>query len=202
MTRRASRPGTPRAQSAGRPRAPNADPLRTLSRLLATRGTPDAERSLEAWIDASMASPDVFSASADYLAASTSGFSTAESWYLLAALAEMVDDPVLSPACDALEDRLEVEERSWPGNEGLTMDAHALSEASPVYRAMSDAWSSLRVAIEVGFLRDIGVPPAARAMTAPDGMWERTMRDAEATLLGVPRLVIDADDDPFGILRA
>jgi hypothetical protein len=153
------------------------------------------------WRDSVDGSEAVFTSSAQYLStAKPEGFSKDERWFLLALLAEAVDDDELGPACEALEARMEEEAGKWPGNDNDELDDTQLREASPVYLTMSDAWSSLRLTIEVNFFNTIGLPDAARALVSDGNEWERALRDGEATLLGVPRIVLTADDDPFGIL--
>ncbi len=200
MSRRASRSAGSRARPARSPSAP-ADPLHPLTTLASRRGSKDAERALERWEEAVLSSPVAFAASAARLAdAGDSAFTRDERWFLLSILADIVDDPVLGDACAELEERLDAEARAWPGNEQGELDDVQLRMLSPVYEALSDAWSTLRVAIEVAFLRDIGLPEAARACMEDNGDWHRALRDGEATLLGVSRIVLTSDDDPYGIL--
>lgn len=200
MSRRASRPSGSRA----RPRvsAGGGKPLQSLTNLLGARGTEQAEAALDKWVDDIAESADVFGASAAFLAnAEQKGFSRDERWLLLSIAAEIADDPVLGNCCEALEARMEHEALEWQGETGgESIDDEPLRRESPLYRALSDAWSSVRMAIEVSFLRDIGMTDMTRAMTEDVNTWERALRDGEATLLGVPRIVLTADDDPFGIL--
>jgi hypothetical protein len=175
--------------------------LDTLESLLARRGSDRAEAALDRWVDAITESSDVFVASAAHLAEQRpDGFTRGERWMLLSIMAEVADDSVLGDACEALEARMEEEARSIPGFDPDTADDVAMRQESPYYRVLSDAWSSMRLAIETTFLRDIGMADMARAMIDDDGSWERTLRDAEATLLGIPRIVLTAEDDPYGIL--
>lgn len=200
MPRRASRPAGSRTRRPGT-NAASVDALHTLKALFAKRGSDAAEAALDRWVDALSESPETFSASAEYLAAeSPDGFTREERWLLLSIAAEVVDDPVLGDACEELEGRMEVEAKNWPGSNDDTLDHEKLRSESPVYRALSEAWSGLRAAIEISFLHDIGMPEMARAMIDDAGNWERSLRDGEATLLGIPRIVLTADDDPFGIL--
>lgn len=200
MTRRASRPSTSRSRR-GANTATSSAPLTSLLALEEKRGGEDASILLDKWRDAVYASSDVFLASANHLTtANEQGFSKDERWFLLALLAEAVDDEQLGPACDALEERMEEEAAKWARVEDDELDDTKLREASPVYLTMSDAWSSLRLAIEVNFFNAIGLTDAARALVSDGNEWERALRDGEATLLGVPRIVLTADDDPFGIL--
>jgi len=200
MSRRATRPSGSRVRRSGSPAA-NPDPLQPLQTLLARRGTNRAEEALDRWMDALAQTPDAFEAASTYLAsAHTDGFTTDERWLLLSILAEMADHPLYGDTCADLETQLELEAREWPDANSDAPNDEQLRAASPVYRALSDAWSALRTAIEVSFLRDIGMPDMARAMIDDTGSWERALRDGEATLLGVPRIVLTADDDPFGIL--
>lgn len=201
MPRRASRPAGSRSTRRPGTNAASADALHTLKALLAKRGTDAAEAALDRWVDALSDSPATFASSAEYLAAeSPDGFSREERWLLLSIAAEMVDDPVLGDACEDLEGRMEAEAKNWPGYNDDTLDHEKLSSESPIYRALSEAWSGLRAAIEVSFLQDIGMPEMACTMIDDAGRWERALRDGEATLLGIPRIVLAADDDPFGIL--
>jgi hypothetical protein len=187
MSRRASRPSGSRVRRSGAP-AGKSDPMQPLLALLSRRGTDRAEDALDRWVDAVADNPDVFAASGDYLAkAHPDGFTPDERWLLLSIVAD-------------LEAQLDLEAREWPEDGPESPTDEQLRAASPVYRALSDAWSAMRTAIEVSFLRDIGMPEMARAMIDDAGRWERALRDGEATLLGVPRIVLTADDDPFGIL--
>ncbi len=200
MSRRASRPSGSRARRSGSPAA-RTDPLQPLQTLLARRGTDRAEDALDRWVDAIAEAPDVLDATSTYLAAAhAGGFTTDERWLLLSIVAQMADHSVYGAACDDIEAQLEVEAGEWPDADPHAPNDAELRAASPVYHALSDAWSALRTAIEVGFLRDIGMPDMARAMIDDTGSWERALRDGEATLLGLPRIVLTADDDPFGIL--
>jgi hypothetical protein len=200
MTRRASRPSGSRVRRSGSPAA-KTDPLQPLQTLLARRGTPRAEEALERWLDALGQTPDAFTAAADYLAApQEGGFTSDERWLLLSIVAEMADHPLYGDTCADLETQMELEAKEFPDVDPDAHNDEPLRAASPVYRALSDAWSALRTAIEVSFLRDIGMPDMARSMIDDTGSWERALRDGEATLLGVPRIVLTADDDPFGIL--
>lgn len=200
MTRRASRSSSSRARPGAKAVASSA-PLSTLLALEAKRGGEEASMMLDKWRDSVDGSAAIFSASAAYLSSGKpEGFSKDERWFLLALLAESVDDEDLGPACEALEARMEEEAAKWPGDHESELDDTQLREASPVYLTMSDAWSSLRLAIEVNFFNAIGLTDAARALVSDGNEWERALRDGEATLLGVPRIVLTADDDPFGIL--
>ncbi len=201
MVRRATRspgarPRTPRA-------ATSTDPLLLLRALAEQRGAPGADDALDRWLSSMSTTPGLFEASADFLATRTETlFSTPERWFLLSILSEMYVDPVLTEAVDELEARLDDEERSWPGNDGQLMSEEALRDASPVYAALGDAMGALQHAISVSFLGNIGMADVARAMTNDDGVFSRLVRDGEATLLGVPRIVLGPDDDPFDILQA
>jgi hypothetical protein len=176
-------------------------PLASLQALESSRGGENASVLLDKWRDSVDKSEQVFSASVAYLSTGKpEGFTKDECWFLLALLAEAVDDEELGPACEALEARLEEEAAKWPGDHDDEPDDSKLRELSPVYLTMSDAWSSLRLAIEVNFFSTIGLADAARALVSDGNEWERALRDGEATLLGVPRIVLTADDDPFGIL--
>ena len=200
MTRRASRPSGSRVRPSGSPAA-KPDPLQLLQTLLARRGTDRAEEAFDRWLDAIMNGSDVFVESSTYLAtAHPDGFTADERWLLLSLLAELADHPLYGDACADLQAQLEVEAQEWPDADVLAPNDDELRAASPVYRALSDAWSALRIAIEVSFLRDIGMPDMARAMIDGTGSWDRALRDGEATLLGVPRIVLTPDEDPFGIL--
>ncbi len=128
------------------------------------------------------------------------GFSRDERWLLLSIAAEMADDPVLGDCCEELERRMEQEALQWEGLADTSANYESMRQESPLYRALSDAWSSVRLAIEVSFFRDIGMTEMARALLEDVNSWERALRDGEATMLGVPRIVLTADDDPFGIL--
>jgi len=200
MTRRASRPSGSRVRRIGSPAA-KTDSLQPLHTLLARRGTNRADEALERWLDAIADMPDAFAESSTYLASvHPDGFTTDERWLLLSMLAETADHPLYGDTCADLETQLELEANEWPDADPDARSDDQLRAASPVYRALSDAWSALRTAIEVSFLRDIGMPEMARAMIDETGSWERALRDGEATLMGVPRIVLTADDDPFGIL--
>ena len=202
MVRRATRsPGSrPRA---ARP-AVAGDPLRTLRALAEQRGSAKAEELLERWMDAVTSQPGVFEASAELVAdPAETLFPLAERWYLASMLAELAMDPVFTPTADDLGARLDEEARSWPGNEAEQMSDDELKEASPLFLALSEALGAVELAMEVGFLCRIGLTDMARAMLHDaDGRYARLLRDGEATLLGVPRIVLDAGDDPFGILHA
>lgn len=209
MSRRASRPSGSPARRSGSS-AVKSDPLQPLLALLAKRGTDQAEAAFDRWYDALVETPDAFVASADYLAVPhAEGFSADERWLLLSMVSELADHPVYGDTCADLEAQLELEARECSADivaaassdvsTGEISDEQ-LRAASPVYRTLSDAWTALRTAIEVSFLRDIGMPDMARAMIDDTGRFKRALRDGEATLLGVPRIVLTADDDPFGIL--
>jgi hypothetical protein len=200
MTRRATR--SPGARTR-RPAAPATaqDALRTLRALESRRGTGSAERALEHWEESVSERPEVFAASAAALATGDGfAFTDTERWVLLASLAEFAEDEMLAAASDDLADRLDAEAAAWPGNVAGQLDEETLRLESPAYLALSEAYSALRTASEVLFLRDIGRADMARALLHEPATWERAMRDGEATLLGLPHIVLAADDDPFGIL--
>lgn len=211
MSRRASRPSGNRTRSRS---AVSAQPLLQLTNLLKARGTDHAEAALDLWVDALVESPEIFQASAAFLANAAGvssvseatsiaapGFTRDERWLLLSLAAEIADDPILGDCCAELERRMELEVQEWPERSGeQSSEAPIPYQDSPLYRTLSDAWTNVRLAIEVSFLRDIGMTEMTRAMLEDPNTWERALRDGEATLLGMPRIVLTAEDDPFGIL--
>lgn len=202
MTRRATRSPGLRARRPGASARP-ADPLHALHTLDAARGTTRAERALDVWERAAAEQTDVFSASTDALVKRTVGsFSDNERRLLLGVLASLAADPQLLEILDTLDERLALEARSWPVSDDDEIDEDGLREASPVYRALSDAYEVVRTAQEVLFLREIGCAELARELSHDAEAWDRACADGEATLLGRPRIVTSPDDDPFGILRA
>jgi hypothetical protein len=165
------------------------------------RGTPAARDAFERWEDELYESPKAVDASVEYLARTKAGAFTAdERWFLLALLTEISADPQLQGAGDLLADRLEEEARSAPGYGTEAFDEAQWTDESPVYAALSDAWDALRVAGEVTFLRNSGMPEMARAYLHDGPEYDRALRDGESSLFGLPRLVLDASDDPFGVL--
>ena len=202
MTRRATRSPGLRARRPGASARPT-DPLHALQTLAVARGTERAARALEVWERAAAEQTEVFSASTDALVKRVVGaFSDNERRLLLGVLASLAADPQLLEILDTLDERLALEARTWPVSDDEEFDEDALREASPVYRALSDAYEVMRTAQEVLFLREIGCAELARELSHdPDG-WDRACADGEATLLGRPRIVTSAADDPFGILRA
>jgi hypothetical protein len=202
MTRRASRSPGLRARRSGAAARP-ADPLHALRSLEARRGTPAAERALEVWERGAADDAHAFAASAEALARGEDWqFSPDERRLLLGILAECSADPQLLPMLDTLADRLDAEAQSWPGGDDDELDEEALREASPAYRALSDAYEMVRTAQEALFLRDIGRADLARELLDDPAAWDRACGLGEASLLGAPRVVLSADDDPFGILLA
>lgn len=202
MTRRASRSPGLRTRRPGAPARP-ADPLHTLRTLEARRGTTGAERALDVWERGLAEDTHVRTASAEALARGDGWqFTPNERRLLLGILAQFGEDADLVAMLDTLADRLEVEARAWPAGEDGAIDEEALREASPAYRALSDAYETMRTAHEVHFLRDIGRADLARELATDPVAWDRACQDGEATLLGRPRIVHSVDDDPFGILRA
>jgi hypothetical protein len=202
MTRRATRSPGLRARRPGTSARPT-DPLHALQTLDASRGTARAERALEVWERAAAEQTDVFSASTDALVKRTVGsFTDNERRLLLGVLASLAADPQLLEILDTLDERLALEARTWPMSDDDEIDEEALREASPVYRALSDAYEVMRTAQEVLFLREIGCAELARELSEDAQAWDRACADGEATLLGRPRIVTSPDDDPFGILRA
>lgn len=200
MTRRASR-STSSTRSLRSPAAGSRDPLARLRALEERRGTAVARDALERWEDDLYDSPSAFQAAVEYLARTRAGaFSGDERWYLIALLAEIAIDPQLQGATDQLTERLEAEARAAPGYGTDAFDESAWADESPVFAALSDAWDALRTAIEVAFLRDIGMPEMARAYLHEGPEYERALRDGESSLCGRPRIVLGASDDPFGIL--
>lgn len=201
MTRRATRSPGLRARRPGASARPT-DPLHALQTLVAARGTERAERALEVWERAAAEQTEVFSASADALVKRGVGlFSDNERRLLLGVLSSLAADPQLLEILDTLDERLALEARMWPVGDEEEMDEDALREASPVYRALSDAYEVMRTAQEVVFLREIGCAELARELSQDPEGWDRACADGEATLLGRPRIVTSPDDDPFGILR-
>jgi len=200
MSRRASR-SSHSARSLRSPAAGARDPLARLRAIEERRGSAAAREAFDRWEDELYESPAAVNASIDYLARTRAGaFTPDERWYLLALLTEISADPRLQGVSDQLADRLEDEARSAPGHGTEAFDEAAWSEESPVYAALSDAWDALRVAAEVTFLRDCGMPEMARAYLQDGPEYDRALRDGEASLFGLPRIVLGASDDPFGIL--
>ena len=196
MSRRARRPATrARAVTA----TPN-DPARPIRALAAARGTPAAEGLLDAWEDALVADPAAFDASVAFLTEQgVEHFAAVERQYLLACCAELADDPFYGAACDRLEARLDAIAREW----GVDLDHDPddeLREESPQYRAVADALATLRDALEVEFLCAIGAPEVARWLLHEPERYAQLFHEGPASLFGGPRLVLDADDDPFGVL--
>ncbi len=200
MTRRASRPGGSRTRRPSQPRA-KLEPLQHIRALLAARASESATGALDRWVDAIAEFPEEFNASVRYLAQhEADGFTTDERWLLLSIAMEMAEDPMLSDACEELELRIDAEARAWPGYDTGDLNYEQMRAELPAYAAVSDAWSALRTYIEVHFLHELGMHDMARSFVDSTSQWERRLRDGEATLLGVPRIVLSADDDPFGIL--
>jgi hypothetical protein len=200
MSRRASRSSAP-TRALRSPAAGARDPIARLRALEQRRGTPAAREAFERWDEDLLDAPDAFGAAVEYLARDRAGaFTTDERWFLVSLLAELAADPTLQGACDQLAGRLEAEARSAPGYGTEAFNEEAWCDESPVYAALVDAWESMRVAIEATFLRDIGLPEMARAYLHDGPEYERALRDGEASLLGLPRIVLSASDDPFGIL--
>lgn len=200
MSRRASR-SSHSTRSLRSPAAGARDPLARLRAIEERRGTPAARDAFERWEDELYESPGAVEAAVAYLARTKAGaFSADERWFLIALLTEISADPQLQAASDLLADRLEEEARSAPGYGTEAFDEAQWTEASPVYAALSDAWDALRVAGEVTFLRNIGMPEMARAYLHEGPEYDRALRDGESSLFGLPRIVLDASDDPFGIL--
>jgi hypothetical protein len=200
MSRRASRSSAP-TRALRSPAAGARDPIARLRALEQRRGTPAAREAFERWEDDLHDAPDAFRVAVEYLARDRAGaFTTDERWFLVSLLTELAADPTLQGACDQLAERLEAEARSAPGYGTDAFNEDDWSNESPVYAALADAWESMRVAIEVAFLRDVGLPEMARAYLHDGPEYERALRDGESSLLGLPRIVLGASDDPFGIL--
>lgn len=200
MSRRASRSSRP-TRSLRSPSAGGRDALARLRAIEERRGTPAARDAFERWEDELYESPGAVDAAVEYLARTRAGaFSVDERWFLIALLTEISADPQLQAASDLLADRLEDEARSAPGHGTEAFDEAQWTEESPVYAALSDAWDALRVAAEVTFLRNSGMPEMARAYLHEGPEYDRALRDGESSLFGLPRIVLDASDDPFGIL--
>ena len=196
MSRRARRPGT-RAR-AKTPVA--ADPARTIRALADARGTAAAEALLDAWEEAVVADQAAFDASVAFLTEQgAERFTAVERQYLLACCAELADDPFYGAACERLEERLEDIAREW----GLDLDHDPddeLREESPQYRAVSDALAMLRDALQVEFLCAIGAPEVARWLLHEPERYEQLFHEGPVSLQGGARLILGADDDPFGVL--
>ena len=69
-----------------------------------------------------------------------------------------------------------------------------------MYLALAEAQQAVLLASQVSYLEQVGRADMARALMHDPDSWDRAMRDGEATLLGGARIVMTADDDPFGIL--
>jgi hypothetical protein len=69
-----------------------------------------------------------------------------------------------------------------------------------VYLALAEVQQALLLAQQVEWLDTIGRGDMARALMHEPELWDRTMQAGETTLLGGARIVMTADDDPFGIL--
>lgn len=203
MPRRASRSPGLRTRRAGAPSRPT-EPLHALRTLEAARASARAERALELWERAIVDDTHAFTASAAALATGDGfTFTPNERRLLLAMLAEQAADPDLLPMLDTLADRLDAEANTWALPEDETDDEdEVLREASPAYRALSDAYDVVRSAQEVLYLTALGRADLARELATDPAAWDRACTDGHATLLGRPRIVSSPDDDPFGILRS